>query len=216
MPTRKSALTPQIYQLKVTLLGTSPPIWRRLLVPADMTLAHCATCCKPRWGGRTATCTNFPLASGALGDPILKTGLWGCPLRKTNARCISPAYWKGSAPRLFYTYDFGDSWEHSMVLEKRLQLIRTRPIRSARMVNSRVHRKIVEAFPDSMIWSRPSTTPTTTGAKKCSTGSAKILIPKPSRLTTSTRCSRLRVGTDAKRHSVRCRQSRMGLSETET
>jgi hypothetical protein len=29
-----------IYQLKITLLGASPPIWRRLLVPADLTLAQ--------------------------------------------------------------------------------------------------------------------------------------------------------------------------------
>jgi Plasmid pRiA4b ORF-3-like protein len=29
---------PEIYQIKVTLLGTRPPIWRRLLVPSEWTL----------------------------------------------------------------------------------------------------------------------------------------------------------------------------------
>lgn len=79
MPTKKGT-TSEIYELKVTLLGTSPPIWRRLQVPADMTLAQCMRCCKPPWDGRTAICTNFPSASGASDGPIRKPGLWGCPL----------------------------------------------------------------------------------------------------------------------------------------
>jgi hypothetical protein len=55
---------------------------------------------------------NSPLASGASGGPTLKTGGWECLL------------WKASLGRIgskaIYTYDFGDSWEHSLVLEKRL------------------------------------------------------------------------------------------------
>ena len=52
--------------------------------------------------------------------------------------------------KAIYTYDFGDSWEHSLVLEKRLPRIRTPPIPSARIVSLHVHRKIVEASPDSV------------------------------------------------------------------
>jgi hypothetical protein len=36
---------PQIYQIKVTLRDSRPPIWRRILVPDNITLAklHSAT-----------------------------------------------------------------------------------------------------------------------------------------------------------------------------
>ena len=40
MATEKSAIPQEIYQIKVTLLGTSPLIWRRVLVPAEVTLAE--------------------------------------------------------------------------------------------------------------------------------------------------------------------------------
>src|SRR5213593_2391812 len=39
MPTKRKSSSEEIYQIKVTLLGTDPPIWRRLLLPADLTLA---------------------------------------------------------------------------------------------------------------------------------------------------------------------------------
>ena len=39
MPTTNTVDKPQeIYQIKVTLLGTDPPIWRRLLVPGNVNL----------------------------------------------------------------------------------------------------------------------------------------------------------------------------------
>jgi hypothetical protein len=30
----------EIYQIKVTLNGSKPPIWRRILVPGNVTLEH--------------------------------------------------------------------------------------------------------------------------------------------------------------------------------
>ena len=37
--TRPSALVPSVYQLRVVVRGVSPLIWRRLLIPADTTIA---------------------------------------------------------------------------------------------------------------------------------------------------------------------------------
>ena len=40
MPTKRKSSTEEIYQIKITLLGTDPPVWRRLLLPAGLTLAR--------------------------------------------------------------------------------------------------------------------------------------------------------------------------------
>jgi hypothetical protein len=58
------------------------------------------------------------LANGALGDPILKTGSWTSVENERTVRLSGILGRVGS--KAIYTYDFGDSWEHSIVLEKRL------------------------------------------------------------------------------------------------
>jgi hypothetical protein len=52
MPTTPAVEKPnEIYQMKVTLLGTDPPIWRRLLVPAELTLEQLHHVLQRREGG---------------------------------------------------------------------------------------------------------------------------------------------------------------------
>jgi hypothetical protein len=44
MATKHAETAQDIYQLKVTLLGTRPPVWRRFLVATDLTLTHAVNC----------------------------------------------------------------------------------------------------------------------------------------------------------------------------
>lgn len=190
MPTKKSVVPPEIYQLKVTLLGTSPPIWRRLLVPADLTLAQLHDVLQAAMGWEDGHMHEFSIGQRRFGRPDPEDQLMGCPLRKTSARCASPAYWGGSDPRLFTRTTLAIAGSIASSWRSGFQLIRVPHIQSARMANWSAHRKIVEAFPDSMTWWRLSPTATTNGMKKCSTGSATTLIPRPFRLTRSIRCLR--------------------------
>jgi hypothetical protein len=119
MSRKNSALAPEIYQLKVTLLDTSPPIWRRLLVPAELTLAQLHDVLQVAMGWQDGHLHEFSAGGRRFGprDPgdqfmaddvederrVRVFGLFG----RTGAKAV-------------YTYDFGDTWEHSIVLEKRL------------------------------------------------------------------------------------------------
>jgi len=58
MPAKKSGKPREVYQIKVTLLDTEPPIWRRLLVPADLTLVDLHHVVQAAWGGTATTRTS--------------------------------------------------------------------------------------------------------------------------------------------------------------
>jgi hypothetical protein len=64
MATKKIASSQDIYQIKVTLLGTKPPIWRRLLFRSSLTLAQRLWC---KYRGRVAH--KIPEQSDRTGSP---------------------------------------------------------------------------------------------------------------------------------------------------
>jgi len=68
MPTKIE--TPQeIYQIKVTLLGTNPSIWRRLLVPADLTLEQLHHILQLAMGWEDSHLHDFRIGQQRFGAP---------------------------------------------------------------------------------------------------------------------------------------------------
>lgn len=120
MPTRKSVVPAEICQLKVTLLGTSPPIWRRLLVPAGLTLAQLHDVLQAAMGWQDCHMHEFRAGQRHFGRPNPDDRLMGLPSVE-NERTVRLSSVLGRVgAKIIYTYDFGDSWEHGLVLEKRL------------------------------------------------------------------------------------------------
>ena len=112
----------EIYQLKVSLKGASPPIWRRILVPADMALIdlHAAIQSTMGWcnchlhqfkQGRTCFLSNPDSEFMGIGgfEDVDSAGVRIGDLLQKEKQKID------------YEYDFGDSWEHIVLLEKILE-----------------------------------------------------------------------------------------------
>jgi hypothetical protein len=102
-----------IFQVKITLIGVSkPPVWRRVLVPAEIRLDRFHSVIQAVMGWHdyhmhvfSAGPAEYGVADSELGhederDTIL-ADLLGQP-----------------EDRLRYTYDFGDDWEHEILLEQ--------------------------------------------------------------------------------------------------
>ena len=130
-----------IYQLKVTLKHTKPPIWRRLQVDAETTFyqLHHILQIAFDWddyhlhvfepssipeGKRDITDERHDLfglfaAPGRemveIGDPEFNEG-WGTFFDEKEEKLSD--WLQQEKDKITYTYDFGDDWKHLIVLEK--------------------------------------------------------------------------------------------------
>ncbi len=115
--TKESA---QIYQIKVTLNDTHPPIWRRIWVPANTTLARLHDILQIAMGWTDSHLHQFSIHGERYGDArIDETGDLGfLPEQRYQLSQVMT----GSRARFEYQYDFGDSWDHTLLVEKILPL----------------------------------------------------------------------------------------------
>jgi hypothetical protein len=106
-----------VYQVKVTLSGIRPPIWRRLLISPEATFQDLHRIIQIAMGWRASHLHLFQAADGRLiGDPAEDEDDMMGFLDETRLRVGSVLTREGQAIK--YEYDFGDSWEHQVKLEK--------------------------------------------------------------------------------------------------
>ncbi len=110
---KRPAPPKNVHRLKVTLRGAKPPIWRRLEVPADITLHRLHTVIQRGFGWQDSHLYVFETPAGHYGIPDPDDDL---DIRSAASKKLSAvADWPGD--RFRYEYDFGDSWEHDIVVE---------------------------------------------------------------------------------------------------
>lgn len=102
-----------ILRIKISLSGVSkPPVWRRLLVPADIRLDRFHEVIQAAMGWENYHLHVFTNGSARYGmrDPELD--------HRDERRTTLNRLVKGSGDRIRYAYDFGDSWEHDIAVEE--------------------------------------------------------------------------------------------------
>ena len=63
-----------VYVVKVTLLGTSPPVWRRILVPRNITLRNLHRTLQTVMGWTNSHLHQFVLPRQEFSDPRYRVG----------------------------------------------------------------------------------------------------------------------------------------------
>ncbi len=117
-----SQLAGKVLQFKITLRYIKPPIWRRILVPGDHSFwaLHVAIQDAMGWFDyhlhefeifnprkKALQLIGLPDDESQVGQATLPS--WRAPIRK---------FISATNGRASYTYDFGDHWQHVVVLEK--------------------------------------------------------------------------------------------------
>ena len=110
--TQRQGRSKVIVQIKIKLLGVSkPPVWRRLQLPADTRLDHLHDIIIAAFGWENYHMHVFTSGPEEFGEPNPELG-FNDERRVSLGQLIG-----GIGDRLRYTYDFGDNWEHEIVVE---------------------------------------------------------------------------------------------------
>ena len=100
-----------VHTIKVTLAGSQPPIWRRLQVPSAITLRALHDVLQAAFGWQDYHMWVFETPLGRYGLPDRELEISNAAAKRLG----QVAAREGS--QLSYTYDFGDDWEHHIVVE---------------------------------------------------------------------------------------------------
>ncbi|MDZ4681161.1 MAG: plasmid pRiA4b ORF-3 family protein [Saprospiraceae bacterium] len=105
----------KIYQLKITLKGVKPPVWRRVEVPAGIKLSELNTIIQDAMGWIGYHLHNFEIWGMEFFPDKESIDDFGGIL---TSKAKLDKYLIAVGQKGRYAYDFGDDWQHEILLEK--------------------------------------------------------------------------------------------------
>lgn len=114
MPAGKKPNKKLVCQLKVTLRDIRPPIWRRIQVLSDITLHEFHWTLQAVMDWSNSHLHEFMISGNAYGDPEMDSEADVEDEKTVRLGQVISA----EKEKFYYLYDFGDSWQHEILVEK--------------------------------------------------------------------------------------------------
>lgn len=112
-----------IFQFKIQIKGiTKPPVWRRVTIDANSSFRDLHNLIQVSFGWTFSHLYSFSQRafSGdySIEDPEFAGDLFGEQETEDSTKVKLKDIFKSEKQKYVYVYDFGDSWEHDITLEK--------------------------------------------------------------------------------------------------
>jgi hypothetical protein len=108
----------KIYQIQISLNGFKPKIWRRLLIPSDLLLADFHKIIQTSMGWTNSHLHQFIKNQTFYTERMPGDDTWEEMNNVDYEKIKISDLLKKEKEKIVYEYDFGDGWEHDVLLEK--------------------------------------------------------------------------------------------------
>ena len=106
----------EIATLRIELRDTDPLIWRELEIPTSITLRELHQIVQIAMGWLNAHLWEFAIRGQRYGSPV--DAGWGAAPQRSAAKVRLRELLTPRRTTIDYTYDFGDSWEHRLIITR--------------------------------------------------------------------------------------------------
>lgn len=115
-------MTKKTYQIQIALKGFKPKIWRRLLIQSDLLLADFHKIIQTSMGWTNSHLHQFIKNQTFYTERMPGDVTWDEMDNVDYKKMKISDLLKKEKEKIVYEYDFGDSWEHDVLLEKILSV----------------------------------------------------------------------------------------------
>jgi len=109
-----------VYQIKVALLETDPQIWRRFVVPSSVTLHRLHLILQDVMGWTNSHLYKFQIGTKEYAEPHPDNEFNELDFKNSRRTKLGQLMTK-KGDVFLYEYDFGDSWNHMLLVEDILE-----------------------------------------------------------------------------------------------